>query len=102
MKCLQCGYCCIYYDVMIIAPHEVKEDLVIDSKHSFEVIPKRSGKECPHLRWEENKAVCSIHHYKWYKDTPCFHHGQVEKRATEFCRIGAGIQSGKVRLIRPR
>jgi len=93
MICLRCGYCCIAYDVIIISPEFVQPKINFDNPEiSHKLIHKKCGEICPHLRWEENKAVCSIHHYEWYKDTPCFRHEQIESSPKSLCRLGEYFQ----------
>ena len=97
MVCLRCGYCCIHYDVIIVAPHEAKPDLIVDFEHKFDIIHKHSGQKCPYLSFLNSVATCSIHEYNWYKDTPCFHHDQISK-PNDPCRIGEGIKKGIINL----
>lgn len=83
MRCLRCGYCCKQYMVMIvrnpekgIAPGNI-------------VAHTGGGKPCRHLRGSgPGKYRCAIHDRPWYKDTPCFQHGQIEKSPDDPCRIG--------------
>jgi hypothetical protein len=45
---------------------------------------------CPHLQGDEPGSYsCAIHHYPWFKDTPCGTHGQIEQNPNDPCRIGA-------------
>lgn len=44
---------------------------------------------CPHLRG--NKAgeySCAVHNRPWYKQTPCYKHGQIEAKKSSPCRMG--------------
>lgn len=62
--------------------------------------PKRSCREdnlicldgterCPHLIGSVvGEYRCAIHHYRWFKTTPCGRHGQIE-RGNSDCRMGA-------------
>lgn len=34
---------------------------------------------------------CAVHHFPWYKDTPCFEYGQIESSPIENCRMGKYI-----------
>jgi len=46
------------------------------------------GKKCQHLQGDTpGKYSCSIHHYDWYQETPCFQHGQIGREDAE-CRLG--------------
>jgi len=52
---------------------------------------------CKHL--EGNKPgeySCKIHSKSWYKDTPCFSHGQIEKSPNDECRLGRYILDKKL------
>jgi hypothetical protein len=86
MICLRCGYCCINLCVMIVDDHEkgLKEDNIIF--HSGERV------SCKHLIGDKpGYYSCNIHHYKWYKKTPCYSHGQIEQSKDCNCRIGEYI-----------
>jgi len=89
MKCLRCGYCCVHSWVMIVNPDKVANDVIMDKES---LIFKASGDVCPHLYEDELKDElkykCTIHHYKWYKETPCFEHGQIEESPEDPCRMG--------------
>ena len=46
---------------------------------------------CKHLTGDKpGKYSCAIHHYPWYKETPCFSHGQIERKNSN-CRLGEWI-----------
>jgi len=50
------------------------------------------GTPCKHLRGgKPGEYWCAIHHYDWYKDTPCYSHGQIEKSPDCVCRMGEHI-----------
>jgi hypothetical protein len=98
---MNCGYCCIYYDVIILKPginlsklRAVKTEDVIQHK--------RGGECCPHLEWlADGKANCKIHHFKIYKKTPCFSHSQIERNFECNCRMGEYIwKQGRAKEIR--
>ena len=90
MICLRCGYCCVAYDVMIISPKYVRPDLNLFSPEiKQKIIHKKCNEVCPHLRWEGDTAICTIHNYKWYKYTPCAQYGQIEHSPNTPCRLGA-------------
>jgi Fe-S-cluster containining protein len=97
MICLRCGYCCTKSIVVIVKPEFVDEALKIDSFEKAEEVyaVKVSDEVCPHFEQEGVKASCKIHHYKWYKDTPCFSHGQIESSASDNCRMGDYILNKK-------
>lgn len=53
------------------------------------------GTPCRHLRCDEHgKCSCAIHGGRYYKQTPCFRHGQIERGNTE-CRLGRYILGTK-------
>jgi len=92
MKCLGCGYCCIELSVIIINPDSVRKNLNFDELKDKDVLHKPSGFACPHLIWSlEGKSICSIHHYDWFKQTPCHSHSQIEKSYCSKCRMGEYI-----------
>lgn len=89
MKCLRSGYCCIHYDVVIIDDPE--KGLAEDN-----LIHKPSGIVCQHLKGDNQGSYsCSLHDYPWYKETPCFSHGQIEESPENNCRLGEYILKQK-------
>ncbi len=89
MKCLRCGYCCIHYGVIIVKPECVDNPQLDDINSSKKTLMhKEGGKECPHLSWEGDTAICGIHDKDWYEKTPCFSHGQIEQSKDDPCRLG--------------
>ena len=45
---------------------------------------------CPHLQGDKvGEYSCAVHKKPWYKKTPCFSHGQIERSKTDVCRMGA-------------
>lgn len=47
------------------------------------------GTRCQHLVGDKiGEYSCAIHGRPWYKDTPCFAHGQIERSPDTPCRIG--------------
>jgi len=88
MICLRCGNCCIVSDVIVINPKSVREKMRISSLKDSDFMYKKGGEPCPHLSWNKEKAVCAIHHYKWYKKLRCFSHGQIERSPSDPCRTG--------------
>ena len=87
MICLRCGKCC-FYNVIIINPKSIKEDLDLNLLEESDMIILDGTSKCPHLEWEKDKAFCKIHHYKWFKDTPCSQHTQIESSSSDNCRVG--------------
>lgn len=90
MKCLRCGYCCHKYSVVIIDDPEkgITED---------NMIVHIGDGPCKHL--EGNKPgeySCKIHNKEWYKETPCFNHGQIEESPTDDCRLGRHILDNNI------
>ena len=46
---------------------------------------------CKHLKGDKpGEYSCALHDEKWYKETPCFSHGQIERGNTN-CRMGEYI-----------
>lgn len=85
MKCLRCGYCCVYYDVVIV------NDPKLGPRCESNLCVKGSGVRCPHLLGDTpGKLRCAIHNKRWYKRTPCASHGQIEV-GDIICRLGAYI-----------
>lgn len=53
------------------------------------IIHEGDGTPCKHLRGDKpGEYECVIHSYPWYKDTPCFAHGQIEDSPNNPCRLG--------------
>jgi hypothetical protein len=81
--CLRCGYCCKWLSVVIVdgpAKGPVEGNLVFH---------EGGGKSCKHQRGSEpGKYRCAIHNKRWYKNTPCAHHGQIERSPRDKCRMG--------------
>lgn len=92
MICLRCGYCCIMYDVIIINPDKIKVGLNFEDESIY--MHKPTGFKCPHLSFIDGKAHCRIHHFSWFKDTPCAQFTQVESRETN-CRVGEHMLNEK-------
>ena len=95
MICLQCGRCCSF-PVGIVKPEYV--DIYDPTESDFEkvkswIMIKKEGEECPHIKWEGDKAICSVHDKEWFSDTPCGRHGQIEESITDKCRTGEWIKS---------
>ena len=75
MICLRCGYCCINYMVVIVDNPEIgiKEDNLISHEGN--------GMPCKHLVGSKKGFLkCNIHHYSWFKETPCAKHTQIETK----------------------
>ncbi len=44
---------------------------------------------CQHLLGNKvGEYSCAIHNKKWYKKTPCYQHGQIERNKNDHCRMG--------------
>ena len=105
--CIRCGWCCfnhglsdgklietkcngdekeiISHVIMIIKPEAVADE--VDTSDPNVWVMKPLG-TCPHLAWTAHgNAVCNIHHYPWYKKTPCFDY-QGEKGPNDVCDRG--------------
>jgi hypothetical protein len=98
MKCLRCGYCCIKYMVVIVN----NPDLGVVPGN---LIAHPGGKPCKHLLCPQpvegplaGRYACAIHHKPWYKETPCYEFGQVERSPDEPCRIGTAVLNGSVKI----
>lgn len=94
MKCLHCGYCCIKLAVVIVKPSFVSENLDINELPREAFIFKETDVRCPHLSTTNR---CTIHHFPWYKETPCFSHTQIESKDSD-CRIGRAYADGKIKF----
>ena len=70
MKCLQCGRCCFYL-IIVVRPKFIKKNLDLTSLSDEAFLCLDGSQKCPHLSGDNDKAVCAIHHYSWFKDTPC-------------------------------
>ena len=93
MKCLRCGYCCINYMVIIVNDPAIgiREDNLL-------AIGVNGPERCKHLIGDKpGEFSCAVHHYDWYKETPCFNHTQVGREGDP-CRIGEGVLVGKIPL----
>jgi hypothetical protein len=88
MRCANCGYCCYMLDVIIIRREFIRPDLVIDELPEEAFMHKPCKEVCPHLTTKDDEAFCTIHYYEWYKETPCYSHGQIEKSKDDPCRMG--------------
>jgi hypothetical protein len=75
--------------VAVISPEYATEDLDMNNEKAY--IMKESNNPCPHLYWENGESRCKIHHFKWYKKTPCFDFGQIESDPNTVCRLGEYI-----------
>lgn len=93
MKCMRCGYCCHHHLVVVVHPRVVAEDLRIDELPEADLMFLDGTEPCPFVSWEEDEAICSIHHYKWYVETPCFSHGQIEQSVNDLCRLGEYVRN---------
>jgi len=87
MKCLRCGYCCCSYMMLVVKPEVATEDFKMNKVTEDDVL-FINGSPCPNLSWHGTTAICALHHYKWYKKTPCYSHGQIEESKDCVCRMG--------------
>lgn len=88
MRCLRCGYCCLYMDVIIINPEKISEGGEVDFEDESSYMHKPSQVRCPHLIFKDGDAVCKVHHLPWFKRTPCADFTQIESSETDLCRLG--------------
>jgi len=85
MICLRCGYCCQKYLVIIV--DEPNKGLVESN-----LVTHEGDKDCKHLLGSKpGEYSCALHGYKWYAETPCAEHAQVEYSSDTPCRIGKHI-----------
>lgn len=85
MICVRCGYCCIYNWVLVVNDPKkgIQEDNLIEHLGQ--------GEPCIHLGGDKpGEYFCRVHDRKWYKDTPCYSHSQIEHGNT-VCRMGDHI-----------
>lgn len=85
MICLRCGHCCLTSMVVIVVdPKLGPVDGNLKAINTLE-------EPCPHLQGSKpGEYSCAIHGKKWYKKTPCFSHGQIE-RGNQNCRMGEHV-----------
>ena len=89
MICLRCGYCCINYSVIIV---DDPEKGIIENN----VIHHNGKAPCKHLGGNRpGEYYCKIHHYAWFKDTPCGQFTQIENSSNRSCRMGKFILKTK-------
>ena len=73
-KCYRCGHCCIECGVTIVRPEFLKYYSYTHHKDEM-VVFKNANVPCPHLAWDNgNKTICKVHHYEWFRYTPCCKH----------------------------
>lgn len=77
MICLRCGKCCRYLDIFVINPRSILPDGTLDPHDSESMVFKSAGDACPHLAYEGDVAVCTIHHLPCYRGTPCQQFEQI-------------------------
>lgn len=95
MRCLHCGYCCKNYMVAVI------DDITKPIDKTNIVFHKGDGSPCKHLKGDRpGKYKCSVHNLPFYKDTPCFAFGQIERSPNEKCRMGVYIMKKYKEQIR--
>jgi hypothetical protein len=89
MICLRCGQCCIDTAVVLVKPEFVSENYDSKNPPKGTIFIKDTIDPCPYLSWEsETKTKCNIHHYKWYKYTPCYRHHQRDAKNSTLCKLG--------------
>jgi hypothetical protein len=94
MICLRCGRCCIDLDVAIVNPRSIRSDGTVDPKDGASMIFKCKGQLCPHLDYQEDKAVCKIHELPCYIGTPCQQFEQIGS-ADDLCMMSGYFQSAQ-------
>jgi hypothetical protein len=69
MICQRSGRCCITSFVVV----------VVQEKGEWRVKSKPPMVRCPNLTiLQDGEAYCNVHNEPWYKDTPCYSHGNPE------------------------
>ena len=90
MDCLKCGYCCIWYDVIV--PIDPDKGFVAGN-----LTHKPGGKMCHHNMPD---GTCAIHGRDYYKDMSCFHYDYGEGK---LCGVTPGeATSSQLRKVYPR
>ncbi len=97
MICVRCGYCCVHLTVIIIAPEYATPNFRMSRVVKEQTFCKHSGEECPHLSFETDKAICAIHRFKWYEQTPCFSHTQIGAGDAK-CRMGVFVKEKNISI----
>jgi hypothetical protein len=90
MLCLKCAHCCFWFDVVIIKKEKINEIKDCNDFNEDTVKNKDYQIFCEHLEFDEQEQSfsCSIHHYSWFKDTPCYKFSQCEDNDNSPCKIG--------------
>ena len=80
--------------VVVVKPECVRDDLDLHDESIKEaVMVKESSAQCPNFEWKDsNTAHCTIHHYPWFKFTPCGTHRQIGE-PNDPCRMGVHLTS---------
>jgi hypothetical protein len=92
MICLRCGHCChnipkVLLSIVTYTGSKNKEPESLNVIDAGETIER-----CPHLRGDRpGEYFCIIHDRSWYKETPCYSHGQIERSPADKCRVGQNI-----------
>jgi len=92
MICMRCGNCCTHLDVAVANPNCIRADGSLDRDRPGSVIFKPSGTACPHLAFEEGRAVCTIHHLSCYAGSPCDQFEQIGYK-DDVCIMGSYFRS---------
>lgn len=95
MQCLRCGYCCCFLDVIIISSSALQKTGEVDFTNETNFQHKPCDKECPHLKWDNENAVCIIHSCSWFEETPCHEYGQIESKDSP-CRMGQYLKDNNI------
>lgn len=92
IRCLNCGHCCIKFNVVIIKKGSIREAESIDNFIESDFKIKDTDEICEHLDYKDGKFFCTIHHHSWFKQTPCYEFIQIEESINDLCRIGEWYQ----------
>jgi len=90
MRCLRCGWCCKHSAVVVV------DDPDLGPVEGNLIFVPGDGIPCKHLTGDTpGEYACAVHDREWYKETPCFAHGQIENSPDDPCRMGKYILSGE-------
>ena len=93
MKCVRCGYCC--KNMMVIIVDDPEKGITNDNLISH----IENGQPCQHLVGDvSGEYSCALHDKIWYRQTPCYSHGQIECNIDDVCRIGEYVLKNEINL----
>jgi len=80
--------------VIVVKPEYANNAFDINNAPEEAFLSKTEITPCPNLYWEGDESRCRIHHYDWFKQTPCWDFDQIGQQDEE-CRIGKFIRKNK-------